>query len=201
MRGRALGPHRIGILDLHQVAVADPGVKAHPLAAESALQIGDELLGLRLRNVPGREILHAAIDARYQVAAEDELIRRQGDPLGDGFQRRPSRVVLLGAVAHHAQGRDIAAGGVPPGYGPDASHPTGGHDRMHVRDPGRLQRRLPIQFRDRFIGATIRQNQCVLHDAYSSCSSTTRIVTGVARTTSRSAISFSTFRICPSGAK
>ena len=120
-------------------------------AFQSVVQIRDQPIRFRLRDVSGGEVRHEPVNDGDQVASEDDLVRRTRDPLRRRFQRRPSCVVRSRVVTEQRKGGHVASRRKPVGHGHDPPLSTVHRDPVNVRFPRRLKRRLLGEFRHRLV--------------------------------------------------
>src|SRR5689334_3310693 len=97
---------RAGAYDA-EVAITDAGGEADIVVANLGVQRGDQRPRLLARDMIGREIAHAALIERYEVASEDEFVRRWDDPLVGGFQRRTAGERLARVVSEDRKVSDV----------------------------------------------------------------------------------------------
>jgi len=144
------------VFEDHQVAIAHARIEPDAVIGQLLIQVGDQALGLLLTDVAGSKILHPIIHEGDQVAPIHEIVRPQVDPACGRLERGSPRVATSRVITDHAQRGDIAGRREARRHRPRRALPTVQGDPVHVGLLRRRQGRATAQFRDRFVGRTVR---------------------------------------------
>ena len=147
-----------------QVAVTHAGLELPVrISAAGPLEGFDQFACDVAGDLAGGEALHPAVFDGDQIAANRPILGREFDPLRSGLQRRPAGVVDQRVVAEEAHRADVASGGHRFRHviGQSTLAPSG--DFVHVGQMGGLERSASAEFGLRLIGASIGNDEHVLH--------------------------------------